>query len=1342
MATVEEIGGVKVSIVGDYSTLPAAFDAASALARNFAGRFTQIIGTASPALDSLGSQFIKTGTAMSIGLTAPIVALGAAMASGSEDFRKFELSMRQVTSLMGTVSQNEFKKLSDATLELSTRLGVDAVNAAKGLYEAISAGVPKENAITFLEVASKTAIAGITSTKVAVDGLTTVLNAFHLETGKTKEVADAMFMAVNLGKFTFEQLAASMSKAMPLAAQVGVSFKEVLAAAATLTKQGVPVSEAMTQISRAITSIVAPSKEMQAVFAKIGVESGKVLLETRGLEGALQAIRDATGGVEDDMFKAMRRMEGFRALLGLTGENARVAAEDLAAVTNSTGAMDLAFKEIEKSGARGFESLKVAMKNLSIQAAEVLAPAIAQIVKNMQPLIEWLMDAVKWFAKLDPAIQQTTGYILVIAASAGPLALMVGWFLKLREAAILLAPKIMSVTGALNLLAKVPYVALIASLVALAKATYDWKQAQDSMNQSAKEQESSLKRLESSLINAGVSISDLSSNYHFGLISQTEYLRGLQALAKEHGDALPKVKAFKLELDTIPPPLREGGAAAKQSAADVQELADSYASAQVRGIEAYHAALKMAEATRELSMSIRDIPPEFPTTLADIAEKAREAGITLEVMVPPELPQQIEEVAKKTETWGNVTESAATRSKESIREIRRAVESISDSLAKSIIHWKGWGEGAKNVLEAVGEAILKTVIKRILDATGLVDKLMDGITAVLSKIGINAATSAATSASSAGGALAASASSGGGSSAGSLLGSIGKLFGFGGGGNSSGGSLASEAGLANSGGVFSAGGGSSSSGGSGLLGSLFPNPVDLAMKAIQGIVQGIQTARMEADVAKIEISTRQTKEQLVGGVQPTLNQYLPNLVHLVDIWSTLLTANQILRDISARVGGVGNNAETAEILKYLSLLTTPYTSPDTLQPIGGATVSPDLGSMAMDSARGGKLSRGFNVLAGAVPRTLAEGEYISDPTRQFPTVQSTGIDPAGNRVISMADWETWRKAVRAMGVLAEYVDPNTGRMTNSTNGLYGRNRDDSGDAQALVDRLKQLLSPTAELGGVFANAQGIIAELRANGQTDEDIYRVLSRFPSGQDFSGTRIGIPSQPAYSGGGRAATDLSQFTEAYQAMQNSGGGAFDLGNSSFINIGGAASGGSTRAGMTAAQTSAVVEQYLRQLQQEIASRGRQAEIAEAQLNTWKDAEEYVRRLLAAGNSMDTIRQLFQVKQANLTGQLDRGEISYEDFGKASNALLPGFAMSGTNTKFGGFRSYAAPPLDTEGIPAGLYQLLHGQFTTAPIVGSGVPMGANGGSVPITIYATDSSARSIGNGLITVLQQNGIYR
>ena len=324
---------------------------------------TKTLQEAGKGLGQLQKQVKAVGTAMTVA-GAVMVGFAAVTVKAAAEFQG---KMKEVNSLLN-LTDLEFKALSRQTLKMSSAMGIDGVDAANALYQAISAGVPKENVIEFLEIAAKTAIAGVTDTETAVDGLTSVLNAFGMPMSEAQRVADVMFTTIKGGKTTFEELAAAMFQIAPLAAAVGIPFEEVAAATATLTKAGTPTSTAMTQIRAAVVSLVKPTVEMERILLNLGYGSGVALLEARGLQGGLEAVATESGATAKELTKALGSTESMSAVFALTGENYATAVEDMEQSYNSAGAATEAYEIINASASRQFEILTTRLKTASTQS--------------------------------------------------------------------------------------------------------------------------------------------------------------------------------------------------------------------------------------------------------------------------------------------------------------------------------------------------------------------------------------------------------------------------------------------------------------------------------------------------------------------------------------------------------------------------------------------------------------------------------------------------------------------------------------------------------------------------------------------------------------------------------------------------------------------------------------------------------------------------------------------------------------------------------------------------------------------------------------------------------------
>jgi len=329
----------------------------------------------------------KVGKALKVAAVAGAGALAGLGVASLKLGMDFEKSMAEVKTLLPEISGEAFGKMKDDVLKFSAEMGIATDKAVPALYQAISAGIPTENVMEFMKVASKASIGGVTDLETAVDGLTTVVNAFGLSAADTGRVADVMFTGVRLGKTTMGELSTSMFQAAPLAASLGLSIEDVVGATATLTKSGTPTAQAMTQIRQSMVALSKPNADMVSLLEKTGYASGEALLQSEGLAGALDILSTAAAGNKEEMGKAFGSVEALQAVLGLTGENAEVAAADLAAVKDSTGAADKAFETMADTASykltKAINQVKVGMTYLGAKVLPVL-------VQGFERLMPWL----------------------------------------------------------------------------------------------------------------------------------------------------------------------------------------------------------------------------------------------------------------------------------------------------------------------------------------------------------------------------------------------------------------------------------------------------------------------------------------------------------------------------------------------------------------------------------------------------------------------------------------------------------------------------------------------------------------------------------------------------------------------------------------------------------------------------------------------------------------------------------------------------------------------------------------------------------------------------------------
>jgi TP901 family phage tail tape measure protein len=297
----------------------------------------------------------------------------------------FSKALGEVRTLIDdtSVSTNDLAK---EVTELSGEFGQDKTVVTKAYYDALSAGAAKgAEASNLLRVALKTAIGGATDAGTAVDGLTTVINAFGKDFSEAEQVADVMFTTMKGGKTTIGELSNFMFQVAPLASALGVSFEEVSGAITALTLQGTKTPQALTGIRAALQGMIRPGAEAEEAFQNAGFASAKLALEAVGLQGAFDIMAEAAGGSEGALLKMVGSIEGVQAILQTTGDKSSFLTDALKNIENSSGALTVAYEKMAEE--LGFQTDRL-RKNTD-NAFSAIGFAIGSAV---QPIIELIAD--------------------------------------------------------------------------------------------------------------------------------------------------------------------------------------------------------------------------------------------------------------------------------------------------------------------------------------------------------------------------------------------------------------------------------------------------------------------------------------------------------------------------------------------------------------------------------------------------------------------------------------------------------------------------------------------------------------------------------------------------------------------------------------------------------------------------------------------------------------------------------------------------------------------------------------------------------------------------------------
>lgn len=354
-------------------------------------RFGKKTSGLSKSLNGAMLRFIGLQAAITIGMQS-FQKLNEWINESVEQFRKFENSMAEVSTILTGESYKAITQLTEGVKQLSVQYGQSAVDMSRGLYQILSAAVVAEEALNLLNTATKASIAGLTSVEVSVDVLTSIINAYGKSVEQAAGVSDILFQTVVRGKLRFEDLAGSLGYITPIAAAAGVAFEEIAAVLATVTRMGLHVDMASRGLALTIQSIVSPTKQASEAAKEFNVDISAVALRVFGLKGF---ITDLSVAVKEFglavLPRMVRNMRSLRVVMALVSEEGlKGFAEDLDLVYASTGRTDEALGKMIATQQRQAAIVKQSMEVINRSIGEVWSP----IKRNIEGTKLWFASFV------------------------------------------------------------------------------------------------------------------------------------------------------------------------------------------------------------------------------------------------------------------------------------------------------------------------------------------------------------------------------------------------------------------------------------------------------------------------------------------------------------------------------------------------------------------------------------------------------------------------------------------------------------------------------------------------------------------------------------------------------------------------------------------------------------------------------------------------------------------------------------------------------------------------------------------------------------------------------------
>lgn len=374
-----------------------------------------------------GDKMVSSGQALTKGVTAPILGMGAASIAAFKDVEEsFEIVITKTGATGDALDalEGNFKNLAGRVpADLSTvGEAIGEVNTQFG-FTGERLEDASERMIQFSKINGQDVTSASIQAKQAIE-------AYGLSGEDLEMVLDGVTKAAQDTGQSTDKIFELARKGAPQIKALGLDFAEGAQLIGRFEKSGIDSSAALSSLTKA-----------QVKFAKEGKTLNEGLAET---EAAILGAKDETEAlaIASEVFGAKQAPAMIEAI-----QRGTLSLEDLqGASENAAGSVETTFNNTLDPA----EKMQIAMNNAKIAMADVgqtilvaLEPAINRAIAIIQKLAQWFMN-------LSPAMKNMVLLVAAIAAAIGPMLIVVGMLVGALGNIIITIGKILPYLGKLK----------------------------------------------------------------------------------------------------------------------------------------------------------------------------------------------------------------------------------------------------------------------------------------------------------------------------------------------------------------------------------------------------------------------------------------------------------------------------------------------------------------------------------------------------------------------------------------------------------------------------------------------------------------------------------------------------------------------------------------------------------------------------------------------------------------------------------------------------------------------------------------------------------------------------
>jgi TP901 family phage tail tape measure protein len=381
-------------------------------------------------IDQIGAKAERAGTVLSVGVTAPIVALGTA---ATKTFLDFDNAMKGVQAAL-TPTEAELKQLEAAAIEWGAKTQFSATESAEALGELGKAGFSVQQSIAGLPSVLQLATVAKMGLADAATLTADTLTQFALKVEDAGRVNDVLAKGAQASTVDVQQLGESLKYAGPVASSFGLSIEDTVGALAAFGNSGIKAEMAGTALRNILTDIVTPTKGMKDGLAKLGIETLAAADGTIKLADVVDTLRARGATAADVMTMFGDRAGPVMVSLVQKGSDG---IRSLTKQMYEAGGTASKVSDTLMSGLGGaLESMKGSLETAGVAVGSLLAPSLKSAAGLVSDLAGFVASTlVPAFNALPQPVQVGIGVLISLTAVGGPAILMFG---KLAQAIVTL----------------------------------------------------------------------------------------------------------------------------------------------------------------------------------------------------------------------------------------------------------------------------------------------------------------------------------------------------------------------------------------------------------------------------------------------------------------------------------------------------------------------------------------------------------------------------------------------------------------------------------------------------------------------------------------------------------------------------------------------------------------------------------------------------------------------------------------------------------------------------------------------------------------------------------------